>query len=196
MKKIIIALSALICLNFGSLAHAEYIAKQGDTLFKISQKYDMNLKDLLNLNPHLINPNKIHEGDYIIVRTNQKAKDLVDYARSLQDITAYSWGGNNFPYEVDCSSWTQGVYKQFGVYLPRTSAEQSVTGKPVHFKDLQVGDLMFFSNAADKHITHVGIYLGQNYWISNLNSKSNVRILSTWGKWTQENFMWGTRYKL
>jgi cell wall-associated NlpC family hydrolase len=196
MKKTIIALSLLICLNFGSIAHAEYVAKQGDTMYKIAQKYNMSLKDLLSLNPHLINPNKINAGDFIVVRSKQTAKDLVDYAKSTQDITAYVYGGNNFPYEVDCSSWTQGVFKKFGVYLPRTSAEQATTGVPVKFSDLQIGDLMFFSTAADKHITHVGIYMGDNYWISNLNSKEKVKILSSWGKWTQEHFMWGTRYKL
>ncbi len=196
MKKIIIVLAATFCLSFGSMAHAEYVAKSGDTMYKIAQKYNMNLKDLLSLNPHLIDPNKIKSGDYIIIRSSNKAKDLVDYAKSLQDVTAYSYGGNNFPYEVDCSSWTQGVFKRFGILLPRTSAEQAKTGLPVRLNDLQIGDLMFFSTAADKHITHVGIYMGDNYWISNLNAQDRVKILSTWGKWTQQHFMWGTRYKL
>jgi peptidoglycan endopeptidase LytE len=196
MKKTIIALSALICLSFGSIAHAEYVTKPGDSMYRISQKFDMNLKDLLSLNPHLIDPNNIHPGDYIVVRSDQKAKDLIDYARSLQDVVAYKYGGNDFPTEVDCSSFVQGVYNKFGVQLPRTSAEQAKTGQQVDFKNLETGDLMFFSTAPDKHITHVGIYMGNKYWISALNQKVGVKILSSWGKWTQENFMWGTRYKL
>ena len=45
------------------------------------------------------------------------------------------------------------------------------------FQELQLGDLMFFSTRKDKSITHVGIYMGNDYWISNLNEESNVKIL-------------------
>lgn len=197
MKKIIIALSALICLNFGSNVSAEYYVQKGDTMSTIAQKYGMSVKDLIMLNPQHANPALIHIGDFVVIREKNKAKvNLVEYARSLQDVTAYKYGGNNFPYQVDCSAWTQGVFGRFGIELPRTSDQQSKSGSPVPFKDLQIGDLMFFSTAPDKHITHVGIFMGNGYWISNLNAKSNVKILSSWGKWTQDNFMWGTRYKL
>jgi len=197
MKKIVIGLSLLICLNFASNASAEYYVQSGDTMSKIAQNYGMKLRDLISLNPQHPNPAEIHVGDFMVVREKSKAKvNLVEYARSLQDITAYQYGGNNFPYEVDCSAWTQGVFRKFGQDLPRTSADQSKTGAAIPFKDLNVGDLMFFSTRPDKKVTHVGIFMGNGYWISNLNAKSNVKILSTWGKWTQENFLWGTRYKL
>jgi cell wall-associated NlpC family hydrolase len=197
MKKITIALILLICLNFGSYASAEYYVQQGDTMAKIAQRYRMSLKDLLSLNLHLVNPDKIKVGDFIVIRSeDQKKRDLVDYARSLQSVTAYKYGGNDFPYLVDCSSWTQGVYKKFGVLLPRTSGEQAKTGMPVTFKQLQLGDLMFFSNRPDHKITHVGIYMGQNLWISNLETGKDVQILSSWGSWSQKYFMWGARFKL
>src|SRR3954465_13733719 len=144
----------------------------------------MPLKDLISLNPHIVNPNDIKPGDYIVIRSNvEKKKDLVDYARSLQESTVYQYGGQNAPYLTDCSGWTQFVFKKFGIQLPRTSAQQATTGTPVKFNDLLIGDLMFFSTRADHKITHVGIYMGDNYWISNLNQKMDVEILSTWGKW-------------
>jgi cell wall-associated NlpC family hydrolase len=121
---------------------------------------------------------------------------MVDYARSLQETTTYVYGGQNPPYETDCSGWVQHVYKKFGVQLPRTAAQQATTGKPVKFQELQLGDLMFFSTRADKRITHVGIYLGDNYWISNLNEKNDVEVLSSWGKWTQAYFQWGSRHEM
>lgn len=58
---------------------------------------------------------------------------------------------------------------------------------------MKKGDLMFFSTREDKVISHVGIYLGDNYWISNLSSKQNVTILSTWSNWTQRYFLWAQR---
>jgi cell wall-associated NlpC family hydrolase len=65
----------------------------------------------------------------------------------------------------------------------------------VKFRDLQIGDLMGFSTRADKKITHVGIYMGENLFISNLNEKVDVEIMNTWGKWTQAYFQWGARYE-
>lgn len=197
MKKMIFGLSALIWLNLSFNASAQYYVQSGDTMAKIAQRNGISLKELISLNPQHKNPNLIHIGDYIITpQPVEKQKVLVEYARSLQDVTAYSYGGQNAPYETDCSGWVQSIYNKFGVKLPRTSREQALTGTPVKFRDLQVGDLMFFSTRKDKVITHVGIYMGEDYWISNLNEAKDVEILSSWGRWTQDYFLWGTRYKL
>lgn len=195
-KHLILILACYFLFSIGTVAHAQYYVKPGDTMYKIAQENKMSLKDLISLNPHH-NPNMIHVGDYIVIRSgSETAADLTAYARSLQDITAYSYGGQNAPYVTDCSGWTQFIYKKFGVNLPRTSAAQSKTGKPVRFADLQIGDLMFFSTRADKQITHVGINLGNDFFISNLNEKKDVEILSNWGSWSQKYFMWGARHKL
>lgn len=178
-------------------AEAQYYVQKNDTLAKIAQSEKMGLKDLIKLNPHIKDPNKIRIGDYIVIRSGvETAKDLADYALSLQDITAYQYGGQNAPYSTDCSGWVQYIYKQFGLKLPRTSAQQATTGQHVPFEELQIGDLMFFSVSPDHKITHVGIKLDGDYWISNLNQKNDVKVLSTWGKWSREHFMWGARYKL
>lgn len=204
MKKILTAgLTAALLLGFSPVAKAEYYTEKGDTLYKIARENEMSLNDLISLNPHISDPNKIKVGQYIVIRSAEVQKDLVDYARSLQESTKYVYGGADYtpPMETDCSGWVQAIYKKFGVSLPRTSAQQAVTayGTPVKFQDLQIGDLMFFSTDKKTHkITHVGIYLGSETkaWISNLNSAKNVQILSSWGKWTQDNFMWGKRFKL
>jgi peptidoglycan DL-endopeptidase LytE len=199
LKRIIIAaLTMVLILSFANISHAQVYVERGDTLGKIAKEHNMTLKDLINLNPHITNPNRIVPGDYIIVRSAvEKQKDLVDYARSLQESTTYVYGGQQAPYMTDCSGWVQYIYSQFGIKLPRTSAQQAATGKPVKFQDLQIGDLMFFSTRADHKITHVGIFMGKetNAWISNLNAEKDVEILSTWGKWTQAYFQWGARYE-
>lgn len=198
MKKIIIAaLTLFLTISFTNIAHAQVYVQKGDTLGKIAKNHNMTLKDIISLNPHIPNPDKIEIGDYIIVRSPvEKQKDLVDYARSLQETTKYVYGGQNPPWETDCSGWVQHIYKKFGVNLPRTSRQQATTGKPVTFQELQIGDIMFFSTRKDKVITHSGIYMGDNLWISNLNSEKDVEILSTWGKWSQAFFMWGARHEL
>lgn len=198
MKKIITTLAALAAVfTFSSAASAQHYVEKGESLYKISQEYKMSLADLISLNKHIKDPNKIKVGDYIVIRSEvETAADLTDYAKSLQSVTAYKYGGQNPPYETDCSGWAQHVFKKFGVSLPRVSRDQAKTGTPVKFENLQIGDLMFFSTRADKVITHVGIYLGNDYWISNLNEKTDVEILSTWGKWSRENFLYGARHKL
>lgn len=198
MKTILSLFTLLLASTlFISPVNAQHYVEKGESLSKIAQEHKMSLKDLISLNPHIKNPNIIHVGDYIIIRSVVEAKkDLVDYARSLQDVTAYKFGGTNAPYETDCSGWIQAIYKKFGVDLPRTSKEQAKTGTPVKFTELQLGDLMFFSTRADKTITHVGLYMGNDLFISNLNEIKDVEILSTWGKWSQDTFLWGTRYKL
>ena len=198
MKKLIISSAATLALtlSFATAGHAHYVEK-GETMYQIAKWNEMSLKDLIDLNPHIKNPSLIHAGDYIIVRSAKAPQhDLVDYARSLQEITAYKDGGNNFPYEVDSPTWIQGIYKKFGIELPKTGREQAVTGEFVNFYNLEVGDLMFFSTRKDKEVTHVGIYMGNNLWISNLNEKDDVEISNTWGRWAQDYFLWGTRFKI
>jgi peptidoglycan DL-endopeptidase LytE len=198
VKKILTTLAALgAVFTFSSAASAQHYVTKGETLYGISQEYKMNLKDLISLNQHIKDPNKIKVGDYIVIRSEvETAADLTDYAKSLQSVTAYKYGGNNPPYSTDCSGFTQHVFKKFGVNLPRVSRDQAKTGTPVKFENLQIGDLMFFSTRADKVITHVGIYLGNDYWLSNLNEEKDVEIFSTWGKWSRETFLYGTRHKL
>jgi hypothetical protein len=198
LKRIITTgIALLFMLSFATISHAQVYVEKGDSLGKIAKENHMSLKDIISLNPHIVNPNKIVPGDYIIVRSSaEKQKDLVDYAKSLAESTTYAYGGQKAPYLTDCSGWTQYIFKKFGITLPRTSAAQATTGKPVKFQDLQVGDLMFFSTRPDHKISHVGIYMGDDYWISNLNEKLDVEILSTWGKWTRAYFQWGSRYEM
>lgn len=193
MKKKVITLVMIILITAATPAHAYYTVKSGDNLWKISQSYRMKYSDILTLNPQLQNVNQIWIGQHINVKSQDTATDITDYAQSLQGITTYQYGGQNAPYVTDCSGWTQYIYKQFGVTLPRVSKQQANIGTSATFQNMKKGDLMFFSTASDKTVNHVGIYLGNGYWISNLSSKQNVAILSIYGSWTQKYFLWAQR---
>jgi len=67
----------------------------------------------------------------------------------------YRTGGSS-PRGFDCSGLVFYVYRELGVVLPRTAAEQRATLPRVAAGALAPGDLVFFSSPAD----HVGIYLG------------------------------------
>lgn len=95
----------------------------------------------------------------------------------------YQWGGVN-PDGFDCSGFIQYVFKQNGVTLPRTVAEQWSVMESV--TDLKPGDLVFFETYA-KGPSHNGIYIGNNQFIHSGSSTGvTVSNLST-------NY-WDTRY--
>lgn len=193
MKPFLFIIAFVTAFSFVPSVQAAYTVKSGDTMWGISKQYSMNYNDILHLNPQLSNPSLINIGQKIVVRSGDKATDITDYAKALQSVTKYQYGGQNAPYVTDCSGWTQYIYKQFNINLPRVSKDQANVGTPITFKNMKKGDLMFFSTRPDKVISHVGIYLGNNQWISNLSTKQNVTVLSTYGTWTQQYFLWAQR---
>lgn len=74
----------------------------------------------------------------------------------------YLWAGTS-GFGFDCSGLTYTVYRQFGVTLSRDAADQSRSGTPVAFSQLQPGDLVFF--AFGPTVDHVGIYAGHGMMI-------------------------------
>jgi cell wall-associated NlpC family hydrolase len=82
----------------------------------------------------------------------------------------YVFGGSS-PSGFDCSGFVRYVYKQAGINLPRSSADQYDVGKSVSKVDLEPGDLVFFSGTYKAGISHAGIYVGNNKFISASSSK-------------------------
>lgn len=76
----------------------------------------------------------------------------------------YRWGGNNVVEGMDCSGFTKAVYNLCGINIPRTAKEQYSSGDKVNMNNLLEGDLVFFGQTP-KNITHVGIYVGDNYFV-------------------------------
>ncbi|PZD97057.1 NlpC/P60 family protein [Paenibacillus sambharensis] len=87
-------------------------------------------------------------------------------------------------YAFDCSSFTQYIYKQAEVKLPRTSQGQAKVGEEVSKDNLSQGDLVFF-NTSGKGISHVGIYAGSNKFIHTSSSKGVVESSISSGYWSK-----------
>ncbi len=72
----------------------------------------------------------------------------------------YLWGGKS-PFGIDCSGFTQMVYKICGYRLERDSPMQSNQGRKVdNLEKSEPGDLCFFGTKTK--INHVGIILENN----------------------------------
>jgi len=84
----------------------------------------------------------------------------------------YLWGGKN-PFGIDCSGFTQMVYKLNGYKLLRDASQQAKQGEPLSFiEESEPGDLAFFDNE-EGNIIHVGIIMDNNYII---HASGKVRI--------------------
>ena len=84
----------------------------------------------------------------------------------------YLWGGKS-TFGVDCSGFTQMVFKICGYRLFRDSRQQAGQGKPVNaLHESKPGDLAFFKNHEGK-INHVGILLEQD---KIMHSSGRVRV--------------------
>ena len=88
----------------------------------------------------------------------------------------YRFGGNSRT-ALDCSSFTQQVFREQNVSLPRTAREQFQVGNEVPVGDLRKGDLVFFRTYAS-FPSHVGIYLGNRKMIHASSGDRHVVISS------------------
>jgi hypothetical protein len=84
----------------------------------------------------------------------------------------YLWGGKT-PFGIDCSGFTQMVYKLNGIKIKRDAYQQAEQGETLSFvEEAEAGDLAFFDNEEGK-IVHVGIVMDNNKII---HASGKVRI--------------------
>lgn len=102
---------------------------------------------------------------------------VVAYAKQFIG-TPYVRGGNSLTKGVDCSGFTQQVYKNFGVSLQRNSSSQYASnGYAVSKSDLKPGDLVFYGYGS---VSHVAIYVGNSQVIHAPVPGKSVCIAPLW----------------
>ena len=98
---------------------------------------------------------------------------LVGTALSFRGVP-YRNGGSD-PQGFDCSGFTQYVFAQYGVALPREVREQFEKGRALTPGEVAPGDLIFFSTVAPGP-THVGIAIGGDAFVHAPSSAGVVRV--------------------
>jgi peptidoglycan DL-endopeptidase CwlO len=85
----------------------------------------------------------------------------------------YVWGGTDPTKGLDCSGFTQLVYGNLGIDLPRVSRDQAKVGDEVTggLDNAQKGDLLFFGEP----VHHVAIYMGDGKMIEAPRTGLDVR---------------------
>jgi cell wall-associated NlpC family hydrolase len=91
----------------------------------------------------------------------------------------YVWGGTSISKGVDCSGLVQSVYRSLGYDLPRLSADQARSGRPIaSMADARPGDLIAWNNSSRNNgADHIAIYVGNGKMIEAPRTGLNVRLV-------------------
>ena len=107
-----------------------------------------------------------------------RSESIVETAKKFLNVP-YLWGGRSF-FGIDCSGFTQLVYKVHGISLPRDAYQQAKEGRVLDFvEESEPGDLAFFENREGK-ISHVGIML-EDQKIIHAYGKVRIDLLDSTG---------------
>lgn len=110
-----------------------------------------------------------------IKNTVIKSSGGSEYGRRISDYALqfvggpYEYGGTSLTEGIDCSAYTQTVYRHFGLNIPRNSAQQAHSGREVAYEDMEPGDLVCYSG-------HVAIYIGDGRIVHASSEKSGIRV--------------------
>jgi hypothetical protein len=138
----------------------EFVSDTSNNLYPIPLGSDLNSLALLK-----------HNFDGSIL-SSKRSKTEILKSSFLYLNAPYLWGGKT-PFGIDCSGFTQMVYKLNGYKLFRDASEQASQGEALSFiEESEPGDLAFFDNA-EGNIVHVGIIMEDNYII---HAHGKVRI--------------------
>lgn len=171
-----------------------YIVQRGDSLWRIAQAHHTSVASLKSANR--LTGNMIYIGQSLKIPPRDKTQEiepifekqpvpqkhssvLTVRANVIEQAKKYLGAGYKFgatlneaPYLFDCSSFTQLVFQQNNVQIPRVSRDQASKGVTV--SQLEAGDLLFFTNRdlySDGRVGHVGIYMGDGSMIHASSSK-------------------------
>ena len=109
-------------------------------------------------------------GNIVVSGNSSLGNQIANYAVQFVG-NPYVYGGTSLTNGADCSGFTQSVFKQFGISLPRTSGQQAKAGAGVSYLEAQAGDLICYSG-------HVGIYIGNGKIVHASSAKTGIKISS------------------
>lgn len=98
---------------------------------------------------------------------------MVNYAKQFLG-NRYVWGGTSLTNGTDCSGFTMGIYRKYGISLPRVSRAQATVGTKITVDSLRPGDLVFYGKGS--YINHVAMYIGGGQIIHASSRKTGIKI--------------------
>ena len=131
----------------------------------------------------------VQAGDLSFEKKLLNTIEMVEFSKRFLGLP-YTWGGSS-SFGFDCSGFTQFLYQQMGLLLPRDAHLQvnSDLLGDVTKENPQTGNLLFFER--NDRIYHVGIYIGEGKFIHSTAAEphgppviqiSDIRYDSPWNK--------------
>lgn len=161
----LINLPTSVCLDY-----VNYLSSSDNT-FLIPVLIGSSLPGLVKETFYIGDTIYTYEGEILLPDTSPKHESILENAMVFRN-SPYMWGGKS-PFGIDCSGFTQIVYKTSGLRLLRDTSQQVTQGENVHLlSEASPGDLAFFDNE-DGKITHVGILISRDRII---HASGKVRI--------------------
>jgi cell wall-associated NlpC family hydrolase len=130
--------------------HGQFTLSPGSSLFLMKKK-------VMQWN----NKKFTFKGRKLPLKQVSTAPENVASLSTLFIGSPYHWGGRSLM-GMDCSGFTQMVFKLMNIRIPRDAHQQAQLGSTVSFlQEALCGDLAFFDNE-EGHITHVGLLLNDH----------------------------------
>ena len=169
---------ANLCID--ELGNQVHTVSKGETLYKLSKKYKVSVRDLEEMNPEIVanlpigyevivkkgnvelekNQNIVvevpKEIEEISPENMSKAEFLI--AKASQHIGTRYRGGGTTSAGFDCSGLMFSTFKNIDMTLPRSSSSMAAgAGYRIERSQAQKGDLIFFTTNGRGSINHVGM---------------------------------------
>ncbi len=208
MKNILFSL----CFTTGSILYAQTTAtpieckmhidmvKNDAAQFTLSVSHDKKCEIMMDHNSNKIvlvskkhTPALSHQDKKAkVTGTETNADKLISLAKSkLGDSYMPAKAG---PDHFDCSGFVYYLFKSNNISIPRTSLNQSKSGKKIMRQELKKGDILFFDTAHRNHVNHSGVYLGEGKFIHSSSGKAYGVTISSLDKgFYLDKFRWGVR---
>jgi cell wall-associated NlpC family hydrolase len=192
-----------------------YTVKKGDSINKIAKKFNIDAEELKDIN--LLNSDSLKRGQKLLLEAEPETEtakiNLEDEIKNISESEEiaemstkdrvilfakkfinipYKFGGNSIV-GIDCSAYVQKVYSIIGINLPRSARLQFNEGEVVDRDSLSIGDLVFFKTYAS-FPSHVGIYLGDDFFIHASSKNKKVSIDSLKTPYYFKRFIGGKRF--
>ncbi|WP_445715333.1 LysM peptidoglycan-binding domain-containing protein [Flavobacterium sp.] len=168
-------------LYIDELGNKVHKVNKGETLYRISKKYKVSVRDLEEMNPEII-ANLPIGYEVIVVKgnielENHQKEGIQANPRAVEDLspenmskaefliakasehigTRYRGGGTTSA-GFDCSGLMFSTFKHIDMTLPRSSSSMAVgAGFKIDRSQAQKGDLIFFTTNGRGSINHVGM---------------------------------------
>lgn len=162
------------------LGNKVHTVTKGETLYRLSKKYKVSVKDLEEMNPEIIANLPIgyevviRKGDVELAKHQNEIvsspKDIEELslenmskaefliAKASQHIGTRYRGGGTTSAGFDCSGLMFSTFKHIDMTLPRSSSSMAVgAGYKIDRSQAQKGDLIFFTTNGRGSINHVGM---------------------------------------